>query len=426
MPAFPVEILTYIIMENLTHDLHTCSVPQLNDLRSCALTCKLFTTICHPYFFRHIRLGVQPRKGHIIRLLDVLDKNPQLANHVRELTIIQASIELNSSEVRRCKSVLSSFSRVETFTSLQSRSGPWPSCVQHLTAHYLRQGTVRSLNFCRTGHISLETIFSNRNLHHLRLEDPFNSAFHGPKPNAKKLLPTCNITTLHIEPNCFFPLPYLLALPKLEVLHYKADISGGHRDLFIEDQRAPSFMLKELHIKIRGGNTMETLIGFYIGRAQKLNKLPFAFLESLDLVATDRDLVALTSVFRQEFHLKTLRLEIINHHRPLLSILPLIPGLSAKLATCSTVQLKLRVIPGEHDETTIAITDMFSHLSHHDGNILESLTLTVNQGAGEFNPEPWVRLRNILADKSAFPLLKLVKIGGHHAPKCTRRLRHEL
>ncbi|KAF9033172.1 hypothetical protein BJ165DRAFT_760347 [Panaeolus papilionaceus] len=418
-PVFPLEILTYII-EILGNDKVCKDNLQPHNLGSCALTCKLFASLCRPYTFRCIYLGrnpgspILPREGvsekRLFCLLEVFQAYPHLGDYVREFTIIKTDFgpkELTSTEIRRCKTVFLSFSKLQSLSILyipRDRRPPdsWNLFAEWLAGYYIRQGGIQSLTVQRPGkRPSIAKIFTSSGLQHLEIEGLY-VGYYGRRARA---LPTSNITSLIIPPTTRFPLPCLLALPNLEILHFSSFFY--HVDS-INDHRLPSFRLKELLLVLQY-EPMQPLIDFYLNHAKRRDIAPFSCLESLDITATSsRDLQSLQCLLNQEFCLKTFRFKVTLDG----SVDPCDPNsFSRKLKTCTSVTLCLQLtnLLVFYDWAKV-ITDMFSYLAHD--NVLESLELTLACPIYKATQDdPRLRLCGILTKISAFPALKELTIG---------------
>ncbi|KAF9033171.1 hypothetical protein BJ165DRAFT_1515941 [Panaeolus papilionaceus] len=419
-PVFPLEILTYII-EILGNDQICTENPQLRSLGSCALTCKLFASLCRPYTFRCIYLGrslgsqefpqAEVSEARLFRLLVVFEKCPHLADYVREFTIIKTDFgprDLTSTEIRRCKSVFLSFLNLQSLSirsNMRERPPPksWNSLAECLTTHYIRRGTIQSLAVHRSGkRPSVPEILTSPRLQHLEIQGSYMDSFT--LRARRQVFPTSNITSLCVPPGTHFPLPTLLALPNLEILHWATFYVAGYNN---QDLRAPSFKLRELRVVSQNNvPSLRPLVDFYLSHATRCGKLPFARLELLDITAfSNRDTVPVQLLLSQEFNLKTFRFK--NYAAPLFSVLDIIPSFFQKFTACTTVCLDLVTPPQDeaYESTIVSISDLFSSLAGN--NMLESLTLKVQFPTRSFTlPHVWSRLRSILTDLSAFPALK--------------------
>ncbi|KAF9033173.1 hypothetical protein BJ165DRAFT_760364 [Panaeolus papilionaceus] len=248
-------------------------------------------------------------------------------------------------------------------------------------------------------------IFASSRLQHLEIQGSYVD-YYGRRA---RTLPTSNITSVSIPPGAQFPLTTLFALPNLEILHFSSFFHGFHD---VNDHRAPSFRLKELRLVIQNAASIQFFLDFYLNHARKCGKEPFAHLEVLDITKTPNERIQpLQTLLTQEFSLKTFRFK--NQNNISLPIPDLIPSLSQKLATCTTVCLDLTRLQDslpEHDPVVNAVTDMFSSLAGN--NALESLELSLKSLTTGDPCSDWTRLRTILPDESAFPALKEARING--------------
>ncbi|PPR03705.1 hypothetical protein CVT24_007427 [Panaeolus cyanescens] len=442
--ALPIEVLGHVA-DILADDL---GKKNARALQSLAITCKSFLPFCRARMFRRIdRIsffgdGIRNSGGgRLLRLVKVLEDNPELLMYVQELRICYDTRERGQKgmavveDYQRCQAMLLRFSSLEQLTCLHDSdvygSGlALMSSLRHeLAEHYLAQHTLKY--FCGQDMSSLN----------------FNTLFNGPRVEVVHLvrssipvlhqLPAANITELHIRKVQQFPLSILSAAPKLMVLSLDQvpNVSGDRSDLF---SRPPSMTLRALHLDLTAQDGLSTILDYYKYHARKVEMNPFNQLKRLVLyLKRGTDARNVQPLFEDAKELLSLQVIVQGMSERLLFI---------KILTNSTIldaivqlhslKLNKHIFTPSHKLTRLALiftpirsqtayTSILSHLralftSIAESNILEQLRISIDSRRlpilgdhrqAAFLTSPWEQIDTVLSSRVYFAHLRRVSIS---------------
>ncbi|KAF9052004.1 hypothetical protein BJ165DRAFT_1452260 [Panaeolus papilionaceus] len=233
-PIFPLEIFNLILDE-----LEVDQINQKRNLHSCSLVCRTFHRICRPHIFKelNIQLTANPvsSKAALWRLLEVLNSNPELKDHVKSIACSQAGVaaelDLADSELTTLLSLpnvdsLDIVSNGEAINYENCRSDKF-GC-RALLEHYLASRKLTSLYVGRFKNPPIALILTSETLLELALEEldiklrgfrPIPSQFHN---NPLQVLDCHQVI--------FFPFSVIRYFPSLESIY----IAESSSDYFID------------------------------------------------------------------------------------------------------------------------------------------------------------------------------------------------
>lgn len=276
------------------------SSPQLQTLRSCALTCTRLVPLCQAHIFKHIDLtdypgGSDSKKRRLLRFVEVLIESPHLAHHVRDLkagllTFGSPTYDIiSTAEFERVQTVLLSFGNLQSLALVGSPFTPtelstrWESLGIHLIDTYVGQ---RTLECIRVGHaigeFPFQDVLSSPQFHTLSVGRITIPSTH---------FPTSNLIELSFYSSERFPLSFLTCFPRLETLAISNIGSFVAAPL---DTGLPSFKLKKLSLE---NWDIPNFFHFYISKSRVANVHPFPQLEYLKvLVCSQEDVQVIKSL----------------------------------------------------------------------------------------------------------------------------------
>ncbi|PPQ74505.1 hypothetical protein CVT24_000117 [Panaeolus cyanescens] len=478
-PAIPVELLTETIKflgedyANIVPKGSQTPRTTIQDLNSCALACKLFSSLCRPYIFRRIVLGRPIEYTHmdeddvldssaysnqLLSLLSVLRQNRGLAGLVQELHICVSDFIntktgrpfFNAGQLKGCKSILQSFPNLGTleiyYPSSQWRRGgrksSWTNLLTSLVRHYVANGSLKRLNLDSKWHprnsssrvISYKKLLSCSSLRFLELHNDILDYI-----DSETLPVVSSITDLKFS-NMIFTFSLLKHFPNLESLSLHEVTST----LFTADDPDEVELAPCIRSLVLNQSKMQTLRCIYAVQSKKLGVPPFATVQSFTLIVKDPSkycLKELRSILLDMPNLKSFnlafmlnRLQYFEGVDPIAVCAETTQRIAETLRTCTTFSLSFTRIASLriYKELLSSFSSLLHALRNH--NEIQEIVLNLSTldkdwksetciEEGRYNetktmvsfvPDLYVPLTNasaLLSCPEAFPELKQVKVN---------------